>query len=403
MTDPFPDAPSDMAHAVSPLLAWLTRQREEVDLEVACGEHPGPARGLDRHTVATVPFCLADAPDHLFLEFLTCGAAHVYPRVDGCARAPESRAKVDRLAALVDALGHPGRLRAMVAAPAGRKRPVLDATHVPLSRRQVLLLSGSSARRDMPAEYREAHERLVDAVQKLSPAPTAGPGGTDALPGPGLVLGAPACTACGICVRTCPTDALSLADLGPAPADAVGGAVIGAAAGTGGGGASAGSGGDAGARTADPIAARGVAADAREPRHVLQLRQRPARCDGCQACLGACPVRTLHATGSWTMSALWFDHPLRVIDVLTQRCTRCGARIPVAPGDPPGGSADGTAGGPAGRTGGGPAEVLCAACTFRRDNPFGASLPPEARERLSPDVLRRLGLDAPDPPPATTK
>ena len=75
-----------LAHAVSPLLAWLTRQREEVDLEIACAEHPRPERGLERNAVAVLPFCLADAPDHLLLEMLTCGAAHLYPRVDGCAR-----------------------------------------------------------------------------------------------------------------------------------------------------------------------------------------------------------------------------------------------------------------------------------------------------------------------------
>ena len=386
-----------LGHAVSPLLAWLTRGREEVDLEVACAEHPDPARGVERNTVAVLPFCLADAPDHLFLEMLTCGAAHLYPRVDGCGRAGESRALVDRLAALVDALGHPGRLRAMVAPAKGRKRAVLDATHVPVSRRQVLLLSGSTARREMPAEYREPHERLVDAVRVLSPAPTPAPGGTDALPGPGLVLAAPACTACGVCVRACPTDALSLADLGPAAEDragGVGGAGAGAAGGTGAPGSDVEAGG-AGTAESTPgdappgaghapagrypsIAARGTAARVDEPRHVIQLRQRPARCNGCRACLTACPVNTLQATGAWTMSALWFDDPLRVIDVLTRRCTRCAARIPVAPG-------------PQAASG----EVLCAACSYRRENPFGVSLPPEARERLSPDVLRKLGLEPP--------
>ena len=352
-----------LAHAVSPLLAWLTRQREEVDLEIACAEHPRPERGLERNAVAVLPFCLADAPDHLLLEMLTCGAAHLYPRVDGCARGAESRTRVDRLAALVDALGHPGRLRAMVAQPKGKKRPVLDASHVPLSRRQVLLLSGSKSRREMPAEYREPHERLVDAVRRLAPAPTPAPGGTDALPGPGLVFTAPACTACGVCVRTCPTDALSLADLGAAAEDAH---LAEAQGGTG--------------RRPTAVAARGTAADPREPRHVIQLRQRPARCNGCRACVGACPVNTLQPTGSWTMSALWFDDPLRVIDVLTRRCTRCGARIPVAPG-------------PLGTE----REVLCAACSYRRENPFGVSLPPEALERLSPETLRGLGLDTPEP------
>lgn len=396
-----------LAHAVSPLLAWLTRQRDEVDLEIACAEHPGPDRGVERNAVAVLPFCLADAPDHLLLEMLTCGAAHLYPRVDGCARGAQTRARVDALATLVDALGHPGRLRAMVAAPKGKKRAVLDATHVPLSRRQVLLLSGSKARREMPAEYREPHERLVDAVRLLSPAPTPAPGGTDALPGPGLVLAAPACTACGVCVRTCPTDALSLADLGPAaedlapPGDGAGDGADGTTdtaptgdAATGDAGAAPAPAGGAapawpgagqpagtGRYAAASPATRGTAASADEPRHVIQLRQRPARCDGCRLCLGACPVATLQPTGAWTTSALWFDDPVRIIDVLTRRCTRCGARIPVAPGP---------------REAGG--EALCAACSFRRENPFGVSLPPEARERLSPEVLRKLGLDGPEQP-----
>ena len=335
-----------LGHAVSPLLAWLTRGREEVDLEVACAEHPDPARGVERNTVAVLPFCLADAPDHLFLEMLTCGAAHLYPRVDGCGRAGESRALVDRLAALVDALGHPGRLRAMVAPAKGRKRAVLDATHVPVSRRQVLLLSGSTARREMPAEYREPHERLVDAVRVLSPAPTPAPGGTDALPGPGLVLAAPACTACGVCVRACPTDALSLADLGPAAEDragGVGGAGAGAAGGTGAPGSDVEAGG-AGTAESTPgdappgaghapagrypsIAARGTAARVDEPRHVIQLRQRPARCNGCRACR---PPRCRHDTDTWAAIGRCHGLPRRHPPVVWRRrsCTRCSPARP---------------------------------------------------------------------------
>lgn len=338
---PDPEAPP--AQRISPLLAWLTRQRETVDLELACAEHPGPERGLERHTVAQLPCCLAELPHHVFLELLTCGAEHVYPRLDGCAHAEAMGARLDHLASLVDALGHEGRLRAMIRAPKGRRRPVMDATHVPLSRRQVLLLSGARTRRDMPAEYRSAQERLADAVRALAPDPTPA---AAALPSWAVTLAAPACTACGMCVRTCPEDALSLTDLGVAREDA---------------------------------GAGGVERDDGRARRVVRLRQAPSRCTGCLACVEACPVPTLRATGAWAATSLWADEPVPVVDVLTRRCARCGARVPVSPG-------------PDGAT----AEVLCGQCAFRRENPFGSALPPEALARLDPEVVRKLGYEPPD-------
>ena len=63
-----PDAPPTLDALIEPLLGWLTRQRTEVDLELACAEHPRPGRGLERHTIARLPGCLADLPDHAFLE-----------------------------------------------------------------------------------------------------------------------------------------------------------------------------------------------------------------------------------------------------------------------------------------------------------------------------------------------
>lgn len=323
---------------VTPFLCWLTTRDEGLELELACAEHPSPQRGPRNRLVARLPECAAELPDHVWLEFLTCGVARLRLRLDGCARAGTTGEHLARLARLLTALGHEGRIQVTTEAPAGRAREVLLVEHPPVSRRQLLMLGGHPALRAGPDPSLRPHERFVEAVRRLRPIPAGEPVlAEDAWSGPGVVLQGPDCTLCGMCVRTCPTDALTILDLGPSTADSAGAP------------------------------------------HVFRLGQRPSRCDGCLACVDACPVNTLAVVRTWGASALYDDEPQPIVDVMARRCRRCGSQVPSAA------PADGAA-----------SEVLCAACGFRRQNPFGSSLPPEALSRLSPEVLRQLGYPSPD-------
>ena len=306
---------------------WLRHQAEDLDLELVCAEHPAPARGGGPGTLVRLATCAVEAPLHELVELLTLGAVRVRVRLDGCADAAAARehlapavavltaAGVDRLG--VDGLGgrqgggrqgsgglgvgghgvgghgagglghdgadgaapDPGRRDARRGLRL-RRRPVLDAAHMPLSRRQVLGLGGR-APRELPAGYLDPHERLVAAVRALVPA---GAPGLDELAGPAPRLAARGCTACGVCVQACPADALRLRH-----------------------------GGDGGLA-------------------ITTLLHAPAACDGCRRCVDLCPADALSAAGTWPWSRMLGDGDVPVTTLTTARCGRCGTRFPSATG-----------------------------------------------------------------------
>ena len=225
-----------------------------------------------------------------------------------------------------------GRRRAPRAARQVR-REVLDADHMPVPRRQMLGL-GSGPVRELADEYGSDVQRLNAALAALLPAAPSRPASSSpALPSPVLpspVLPSPdltspavrlrgrGCTACGVCVRACPTDALSLRHLG-AVADTE--------------------------ADATPL--------------MTTLVQDPTRCDGCQVCVQICPEDVLTVEGLWgwdaVLSRVTSPEPAPVASLATAQCQRCRTRFPT--------------------TGAG---NLCAVCAYRRQNPFSSRLPPGA-------------------------
>lgn len=335
------DADAEMPEMALPsLLSWLGRG-DASDLELACAEHPDPARGSRRHHVVRLPWCIAEVPDHLFVEIVAAGPSRLHLRLDGCDRPEESRARVEPVGALLAALDENRRVRILDEAPTGSRRSVLSGGSMPLGRRQMLLLGGRSDR-DRSAAQLSHHQRLVAAVRRLAPPPIPAPAGTDALTGPGVVLTAPSCTACGVCTRSCPEHALDLAG-----------------------------------RHTDDVDGPGPA--------VVVLHQVPHRCDGCggvPVCVAGCPVGTLQVRAPRPWSALWDDGREEITRVRTVRCARCRVRFRVDDERP-------DAGDDLRATS--PGEALCPACAQRRSDPFGSALPPEALRRLNPEVVRALG------------
>ncbi|WP_127131780.1 4Fe-4S dicluster domain-containing protein [Georgenia sp. SYP-B2076] len=304
---------------------WLRHQPAALDLELVCAEHPSPSRGAAATTVIRLATCADELPLHELAELFTLGAARVRVRLDGCARADAARDHLAPVAAVLRAAGTDsldvdgwdgsggaascvdgsggegtggegtgldagphavgdraaGR-RGPTRQPRARRRPVLEAAHMPVARRQLLGLGGR-APSDLPAQYLDPHERLVAAVRALVPA---GAPGLAQLDGPAARLTAHGCAGCGVCVQACPADALRLRH-----------------------------GGDGGLA-------------------ITTLLQAPAACDGCRRCLDLCPSDALASTGAWPWSQTLLDTEAPVATLTTARCERCRTRFPSTTGAP---------------------------------------------------------------------
>ena len=172
---------------------------------------------------------------------------------------------------------------------------------MPVSRRRLLGL-GASTGAAPDVTGLTPHERLVAALHALgagepgrsegrsaAPASSRDPSAGMAaaapdlatLPGPAPRLRARGCTACGVCVRACPTGALSMRD---------------------GGG-------------------------------LTTLLQDPAACDGCHSCLDLCPESALSVDGAWPWDRVLAGDPAPVATVMTTTCARCGTLFPTSSGE----------------------------------------------------------------------
>ena len=318
-----------MSVDLRPLLRWVGRQSPGIDLELVCAEHPDPRRGDGTRTVIRLGACLGDVGAHEVAELLVAGAQTVTLRLDGCER-PESAALP--FAPAIELLLAAGVHRLDVTGapldhPRPKRRIVLESGALPVPRRAVLSLGiGNDAMRELPNQFLAPPKRLNTAIAALvSKAPALAAQVPLINPSGSVQLSAPNCTACQVCVRACPSDALSLAHSGVADATNAG---------------------DANAMA------------------FTSLIQDPSACNGCGLCEQMCPEAVLHLGAPWSwdkvreaIDADASDNRVGepVVTLATARCERCRTRFPT------------TSGG-----------SLCPVCAFRRANPFSSRIPPSA-------------------------
>ncbi|PFG34400.1 4Fe-4S dicluster domain-containing protein [Sanguibacter antarcticus] len=319
-----------MSGPADALARWVAHQPAGLDLEIVCVEHDDPSQGDPSRTVVRLPACLRDVSASAVLELLTAGAATVLVRTDGCDELETSTEHLATVAHLLAAAGVPRLQVQDVHGPgapdatdvsggprAPAPRPVLDAVHLPVARRSVFGLGAASdADLAAPVAAPSGPRLLSAALAELVPPDRRD--GLDAA-ADAVRLGAHGCTACGVCVRACPTDALSLRFFG---------------------------GEDARQDVRQDVGPL-----------VTSLLQDPVACDGCLRCVDLCPEDVLTVTGAWgwdeVLSRVDVPRSAPVASLTTKECSRCSARFPTTD-----------------------ASSLCPVCAYRRLNPFASRLPP---------------------------
>lgn len=263
--------------------AWVARETPRPSLRLHCREaatHPPP--GPDVVTVRLTG-CARELAHHELVELVALGAHSVQIDLGGCASRSAARAHLAPLMTQVQALGitvitlhDPDGAAAKPPAQGAERGREVDAAHPPRSRRQVLMLDTPA---ELPSESAPDHERLRDGLLAVAAAQGALLE-TDSL---ALVLTAPGCDTCGVCVRSCPLDALAITET-PAGADL----------------------------------------------SITTLSHRPAQCDGCRRCIEMCPPQVLISGGRHSWQLVDEDVDVPVHTVPTRRCQRCRARMPAA-------------------------------------------------------------------------
>ncbi len=256
LRSPAAEPPADLAA----LARWLRHTPDVGDIELSCAEHEAAGVAVPRRVLAVrLSSCLHDVPGYAVLELLTAGARTVRLRLDGCAHGADA----GRWPTV------PERLVVIDRPPVGRtRRGVLDAGALPVARRALLGLPGSHP--TSPAPAGSAQQRLIAVLADL-PADEA----DRQRSGPAWRLSVEGCTACGVCARSCPDEALTL--------------------------------------TVD--AERST------------LSQLPQRCSGCGRCVTSCPVQAISAVGHHPWAVLREVRAVPLAQPSTCRCVECGAAV----------------------------------------------------------------------------
>ncbi len=269
-------------------VAAVTARGDVAVLEFACKYHPSPEAGPPADAVLRVPGCLGLlSPSALVAAAL--GAPAIRLRLERCQNCPMGHAQCGieesvRVAReLFAAVGAPGEVELVTAESAAdgwESRPVRDAAGPVFSRKglfrakggeapqtvgHALAAEGAARHLDIPRE----RLRLLLALERL-------PYRREHLPaelGFALMEVSGDCTACGVCARVCPTDALRML---------------------------------------------------KDDEGAFYLTFRAGACVGCDACLTYCEPGVLTSAGAPTLERLLDPDPVVLASGSLRVCQKCG-------------------------------------------------------------------------------
>jgi ferredoxin len=207
---------------VSSLLNCLTHV-ENKSVELLCGYHPNPETGTDENVGIRIHGCLAGLGTGAYLTISALGMERIIVRADACAACkwhslgPNIRHQIERANHFLSAWNRIDSIVIKDAFESPVERPLWDAKNPPLSRRDLFRMM---ARQSQVAMARAMENglvalerqpgrdrlRLLSAVAHLEKEPSAKID-LHQFDFAALTISG-ACTACGVCARICPTDAL---------------------------------------------------------------------------------------------------------------------------------------------------------------------------------------------------
>ncbi|WP_182353153.1 4Fe-4S dicluster domain-containing protein [Flaviflexus huanghaiensis] len=216
---------------------------------------------------------LADVPSHELLEALGLGATIVYLHGDP-----------GPLGSLMAILEGAGIERIRLGTAAVKPRESFGVDDVPHSRRDLFGLGRSDLPLPDESLLPEDRERL--ALRGVVDAEGVDPAVFADVPSHGLILRTSGCTACGVCVKACPTDALELSHLETGP-----------------------------------------------DRRITTLAVYDSQCIGCRKCVDLCPVNAFTVAGPTSWETRLGDSSRRPLETIpTVKCERCKTFFPMREG-----------------------------------------------------------------------
>lgn len=261
---------------LSPLLRWLGDQPDARKVWLVCRDGARSVHAPPEVTVVRLPGCAGELTAASYLEAAAAGATlglELKVLVCSCPQAWRIGASVALASTLLAAWPGGPTVSCNAAEKGHRRARVNDISRLALSRRRLLMLS----RLDhvwMPDVKRDQRCRTLAALRCLR-TKLGSPEALSELDAPSALLVAAGCTACGVCVRACPSGALCIHQ-----------------AGTGAGG--------------------------------FALSVSLASCVDCDRCLELCPSGTLTKIGQAAWARLIDDESEVVAVGSTDRCSHCG-------------------------------------------------------------------------------
>lgn len=268
MSAPPPDARRDN-HFFAAAQRWLHRN-QVTSVVLVCHHEQSLPLGTKRLPAVEAPGCLSELPLYRLVDVALAGVRHVIVVPHACCDVDELADVIERWdAAVADLLS----VQQGSAIPARNWAWSLSPTRVPVDRRGLLGLR--QAQPPWPTHDVEAddHSRLITSLRAAEVT-------FSGRQSPALALAASGCTACGVCVQTCPHDALSLVADG----------------------------------------------------NLMSLQHAPDACEGERQCVMLCPVDALTFNGPLPWTDVLEGSPRLLETVETRICERCRTRFPADSG-----------------------------------------------------------------------